>query len=73
MKKVVLLMALVLSSTVAFAQKVNKAEVRQLQAFLSQPAKEAATNAEALRITNVNDPAGWEGVTVENGSVVEIK
>ena len=59
MKKVVLILTLALCSSIAFAQRVNKAELKQLQAFLAQPAKEAATNAEALRIQNVSDPSQW--------------
>ena len=54
MKKIALVLAVALSSAACFAQ-VNKGELKKLQNFLSQPAKEAATNAEALRVTNIKD------------------
>ena len=72
MKKIALLLAIALGSATMFAQNVNKNELKQLKAFLNQPAAEAATNAEALKITNANDPSSWEGVTVENGHVTAI-
>ena len=71
MKKIALVLAVALSSAACFAQ-VNKGELKKLQNFLSQPAKEAATNAEALRVTNIKDPSTWEGVTVTNGHVTKI-
>ena len=55
MKKVALFMALALVGTAASAG-VNRSELRQLQNFLNQPAEHAATNAQALNITNLNDP-----------------
>lgn len=71
MKKVALFMALAFTAASALAQ-VNRNEVRQLQAFLNQPAQEATTNAAALGITNLNDPTTWEGVTVVGKHVTEI-
>lgn len=71
MKKIALVLAVALSSAASFAQ-INKGELKQLQNFLSQPAKEAATNAEALHITNVKDPSTWEGVTVTGNRVTKI-
>ena len=68
MKKIALLLAVAISSASLFAQNVNKTELKQLKAFLAQPAAEASTNAEALKVTNQNDPASWEGITVENGN-----
>ena len=56
----------------ASAQNVAKNEAKQLQAFLSQPAVAAATNAEALRVSNPKDIASIEGVKVENGHVTAI-
>lgn len=50
MKKALLMIALMLGSVTAFAQ--NKNEVKQLQAFLSQPAEKGGTNATALKITD---------------------
>ena len=72
MKKALLLIALMVGCMSLSAQKVDKNEVRQLQAFLSQPAENAATNAAALKITDLSSPATWEGVTVENGHVTAI-
>ncbi|MDE6041267.1 MAG: hypothetical protein K2F99_06790, partial [Muribaculaceae bacterium] len=71
MKKIALFLAVALSSAASFAQ-VNKAELKALQNFLNEPAKEAATNAEALKISNIKDPATWEGVTVVGKNVVAI-
>ena len=73
MKKIALLLAVALSSVTVFAQSINKNELKQLQNFLSQPAVHHATNAEALKITNVNDPSTWEGVTVANGRVTRVR
>ena len=65
-------MALVLGCTSAFAQNIAKNELKQLQSFLAQPAQKEATNAKALKISNINSPATWEGVTVANGHVTAI-
>ena len=73
MKKALLMIALMLSSVVAFAQKPDKNEVKQLQNFLSQPAEKGGTNAQALKITNLSAPSTWEGVTVENGKITAIQ
>ena len=73
MKKSLLLIALMVGCMSASAQKIEKNELRQLQAFLSQPAEKAATNAEALKITDLKNPASWEGVTVSNGHVTAIE
>ncbi|MDE6540628.1 MAG: hypothetical protein K2L74_01305, partial [Muribaculaceae bacterium] len=72
MKKIALLLAVAISSVSLFAQNVNKNELKQLKAFLAQPAVEAATNADALKVTDKNNPATWEGVTVENGHITAI-
>ena len=72
MKKVALLFAVALCSLAVNAQKINKNELKQLQAFLSAPAEKEATNAQALKITDVNAPSTWEGVTVANGHVTKI-
>ena len=56
-----------------FAQKVDKKEMKQLQAFLSQPAEKDGTNAQALKIVDMNAPSTWEGVTVANGHVTAIE
>ncbi|MDE5658646.1 MAG: hypothetical protein K2I25_06370, partial [Muribaculaceae bacterium] len=73
MKKAVLLIALMIGCTGAFAQKIDKSELKQLQAFLSQPGERDATNAQALKINDTKAPATWEGVTVENGHVTKIE
>ena len=67
------LVALILCIGGMSAKKTNGGELASLQAFLQQPALEAATNAEALGITTLANPASWEGVKVENGHVTEIK
>ena len=54
MKKAVLLIAVAFRSTMAFAQNINKAELKQLKTFLAAPAEKDATNAQALKITNIN-------------------
>ncbi|MBD5231847.1 MAG: hypothetical protein HDS66_06825, partial [Bacteroidales bacterium] len=48
MKKHILLLLVSLLSVTAFAQKPVKSELKAMQAFLSQPAVEAASNAAAL-------------------------
>ena len=73
MKKSLLLIALMVGCMSASAQKFDKNELRQLQSFLSQPGEKAATNAEALKITDLKNPATWEGVTVANGRVTAIE
>ena len=73
MKKSLLLIALMVGCMSASAQKFDKNELRQLQSFLSQPGEKAATNAEALKITDFKNPATWEGVTVANGRVTAIE
>lgn len=72
MKKIALFLIVALCSVAASAQSIAKNELKQLQAFLAQPAAEAATNAEALRITDPKAPSTWEGVKVENGHVTAI-
>ncbi|MDE6308899.1 MAG: hypothetical protein K2L81_01755, partial [Muribaculaceae bacterium] len=57
----------------AFAQKVDKKEVKQLQAFLAQTSEKGGTNAQALNISDLNSPATWEGVTVADGHVTAIE
>ena len=73
MKKALLLMALMVGCMSASAQKIDKNELKELQAFLSQPAEKHATNAEALKISDLKSPSTWEGVTVENGHVTAIE
>lgn len=72
MKKALLLIAVVTGCMTLSAQKPNKNEIRQLQQFLSQPAEKEATNAQALKITDIKNPSTWEGVTMENGRVTAI-
>ena len=40
-----------------FAQKIDKNELKQLQAFLAQPAEKDATNAQALKIADMKAPS----------------
>ncbi len=72
MKKMILMMAVVLGCMTAFAQKVDKNEAKALKAFLAQPAEKDASNAQALKVTDLNALASIEGVTVENGHVTAI-
>lgn len=62
-----------LGSVTAFAQKMNKNEVKQLQAFAAQTSEKGGTNGEVLKITDMSSPSTWEGITVENGRVVAIQ
>ena len=64
MKKIALFLAVALCSVAASAQSIAKNELKQLQAFLAQPAQEAATNAEALKVTDTKNLAAIEGVWV---------
>ncbi len=73
MKKVLFLIALALGCTSAFAQKLDKAEARQLKNFLTQTAEKDGTNANALKVVNINDVSAIEGVTIENGHVTAIE
>ena len=66
-------MALMIGCMSASAQKIDKNELKELQAFLSQPGEKDATNAEALKITDLKTPSSWEGVTIENGHVTAIE
>lgn len=72
MKRIALILAVALSSAACFAQ-VTKSEMKQLQNFLSQPSANGETNAQALKITNVNDPSTWEGITVVGKNVTSIE
>ena len=72
MKKALLIIAIVLGSMNAFAQNLDKNEAKQIKAFLSAPAKEG-TNAQALKVSDMNAIASIEGVTVENGHVTAIE
>ena len=54
------------------ASAADKSEMKAMKAFLQSPGVDDATNAAALKITNFNDPASWEGVQVENGRIVSI-
>ena len=71
MKRPIALIALALACVTAFAQKLDRNEAKQLTAFLSQPAAEAATNAQALN-ASTNNLTSIEGITVENGHVTAI-
>ena len=73
MKKALLLIAVMVGCMTASAQKIDKNELRQLQQFLSLPGEKHATNAEALKITDLKNPSSWEGVTVENGRITAIE
>lgn len=72
MKKIALFLAVAICGVAASAQNLAKNEAKQLQAFLAQPAQEAATNAEALKVTDTRNLAAIEGITVQNGHVTAI-
>ena len=66
MKKALLMIAVMLGSVTAFAQKMNKAEVKQLQNFVAQTSEKGGTNGEALKIVDMNAPSTWEGITCQD-------
>ena len=72
MKRQLLFLGALLMCLSVMAQKLQKNELKQLQAFLNQPAMVESTNAAALKVGNMADPSTWEGVKIENGHVVEI-
>ena len=74
MKKALIMIAIMLgASTAAFAQNINKSEAKQLKAFLAQTAENGESNAQALKIYDLNQLASVEGVTVVNGHVTAIE
>lgn len=73
MKKAIIMLAVILGCMSASAQQVNKNELKQLQAFLTQNSEKEGTNAQALGISDLKNPASWEGVKVENGHVTSIE
>jgi hypothetical protein len=72
MKKSILMIAFALCGLIAFAQKVDKNELSQLKTFLNQTNERGHTNAQELKISNLNAPSMWHGVTITNGHVSEI-
>ena len=72
MKKFAFLFTLLLGSMMVFAQKPNKAELKQLQAFMAQTSEKGVTNAQALNISDLSNPSTWEGVKMDNGRVTSI-
>lgn len=72
MKRVSLLLVLALGCVTTYAQKLDRNEARQLTAFLSQPAAEAQSNAQALG-ADVKNLGSIEGITIANGHVVSIE
>ncbi|MDE5959874.1 MAG: hypothetical protein K2G59_06930 [Muribaculaceae bacterium] len=65
MKKAFLMIAVALGSVTAFAQSIDKNELKQLKSFLQQPSAESGkTNAQMLKITDLNTPSAWEGVKI---------
>ena len=73
MKKILLMITLMLGCMTVFAQKIDKNEAKQIKAFLSQPAEKDATNAAALKVTDMNNVAAIEGIKVENGNITSIE
>ncbi len=73
MKKVLLMIAIALGCTTAFAQNLDKNEAKQLKAFLTQTSEKGGTNAQELKVTNLNSLASVEGVTVVGGHVTAIE
>ena len=72
MKKSVLLIALALCGATAFAQKIDKNELSQLKIFLNHTDEKGKSNAQVLKITDLNTPSTWHGVTVADGHVTSI-
>ena len=72
MKKYVLIIAFALLGVTAFAQKVDKNELSQLKKFLTQTDDKGRSNAQELKITDLNSPSMWHGVVVSNGHVASI-
>ncbi|MCI5626481.1 MAG: hypothetical protein MR333_02475, partial [Porphyromonadaceae bacterium] len=72
MKRIMLLFAAVLALTAAMAQKPQKNELNQLKTFLQAPSDRGVSNAQALNITDLGNPASWKGVKMENGYITEI-
>ena len=72
MKKALLIIAVLLGSMTAFAQNLDKNEAKLIKAFLAEPAKEG-TNAQALKVADVNAIANIEGVTVQGGHITAIE
>ena len=72
MKKSVLLIALALCGATAFAQKLDKNELSQLKTFLMQSDDKGKSNAQELKITDLNSPSTWHGLTIANGHVTAI-
>ena len=73
MKKALLMITLMLGCMTVFAQKIDKKEANQLKAFLTQTDEKGVTHAQALKVTNVNNIASIEGVTVAGGHVTAIE
>lgn len=73
MKRTLYSLAALILCVCSMSAKKASGELASLKAFLQQPAMEAATNAEALGISNLNDPSSWTGVVISNGHVKEIK
>ena len=73
MKKVLLLLALALGCTTAFAQNLDKNEAKQLKAFLTQTSEKGTTNAQELKVSDIKSLGAIEGVTVVNGHVTAIE
>ena len=65
-------MAAVLTLTAtSWSQNLSKNESKSIQTFLSQPALNGGTNAQALGF-NGGNPGSCPGITVEGGHVTEI-
>ncbi len=73
MKKVLFMIALVLGCTSVFAQNLDKNEAKQLKMFLQEAAEKDGTNAQALKVTNLNSLSGIEGLTIVGGHVTAIE
>ena len=73
MKKILLLTLLVGISCCVYAQMLDKAEARQLKTFLIQSSENGVTNADALKVYNVDKLSNVEGIVIQNGHVISIK
>ena len=73
MKRIITLSIAAVCVIGAYAQRPNDGEIKRLQSFIQLPSQHPGkTNAEALHISDINNPAAWEGIVISNGHVTRI-
>ena len=50
------MIAIALGCSTVFAQSIDKNEAKQLKAFLAQTSEKGTTNAQELKVANINSP-----------------